>query len=199
MDELEIMRRQLDEMKLQLDSQHIINQNLMRRVMRGKASWLNIFVTGEIIMLPFIYIIFAGVSALYGISQWIAFSFLVLAAADTAVDWRTVRIPQHMFSSASLLDFRKFLLKQKRIRNIQTCISAPLTVLWLIVFFSAIVAKTDVTVCGNIIEASKAGGIAGGVIGGIAGIIFVIIILRKIQRTNDALLRDIQDLENCEP
>ena len=90
MDEFEIMREQLAAMKQQLDSQHIINESLMRKVMHGKASWMNRFVTAELIALPFIYLLFVGICSVYNISQWFSFAYLILGGLDALLDMRTV-------------------------------------------------------------------------------------------------------------
>ncbi|MDE6715314.1 MAG: hypothetical protein K2J74_02405 [Muribaculaceae bacterium] len=196
MDQLEIMREQLAAMKQQLDTQQIINQDLLRKIMRGKASWLNRFVNIEIISIPFVYLLFVLISAGYGISQWYAASFLILASIDSAFDWRFVRISPRMFSTVSILELKKFLLKQKRGRFIQTSISAPLAAIWVVAFFAAIASTTNISVSSDFVDAAKTGGLIGGLIGAIVGLIAVIALYRKMQSTNDDLLRDIRDMEN---
>lgn len=195
MDEIEIMRQQLTAIKRQLDTQQIVNKELLRKVMRSKASWLNRFVNIEIITLPVVYLLFVIISAAYGVSQWYAFSFLIMSALDTAFDWRTVRIPSDMFGSASILELKKFLLRQKRERFIQVCVGAPLCVIWVVAFFLAMVANIDVTSSDDLEQMVKTGGLIGGLAGGVVGGVVMIVLYRKMQRTNDTLLRDIRDLE----
>ena len=65
MEELEIMRMQLDALKQQLDTQEIINRDLLRKIMRRKASWLNRLVNFETIALPRTYQLFVGRTAEY--------------------------------------------------------------------------------------------------------------------------------------
>ena len=198
MEEIEMMRQQLATLKRQLDTQHIVNKELLRKVMRSKASWLNRVVVTEIITLPFVYLIFVSISVAYGISQWYAFIFLIFSALDAAFDWYTVRIPAGMFGTASILELKRFLLRQKRARMLQVCIGLPLAIIWIIAFFLAMRANTDLGISGDAAQAAKTGGIFGGVIGGIIGGIVVLILYRKIQRINDALLCDIHDIESEE-
>ena len=99
MEELEIMRRQMAEMKERLDSQQIVNHTLLRKIMRHKASWLNKLVICEIIAIPITYLIFAAFSAFVHVSQWYALLYLILASADTYMDWYTVRIPPSYLQS----------------------------------------------------------------------------------------------------
>ncbi len=194
MEEIEIMRQQLAALKQQLDTQQIVNKELLRKVMRNKASWLNRFVNIEIITLPVVYLLFVIISAAYGISQWYAFTFFILGALDTIFDWRTVRIPTDMFSSASILDLKKFLLRQKRERHIQIFVGAPLCIIWVVAFFMAMVRNVDMS-SSDLAQVARTGGLFGGIVGGMVGAVVMIVLYRKMQRTNDTLLRDIRELE----
>lgn len=196
MDELEIMRGQLAAMKQKLESQQIINAELMRSVMRGKALWLNKLVNIEIILVPFLYLFFVGICALLDISQWFSFSYLVLSVVDVYFDRRTIRIPARMFSESSILDLKRCLLRQKRERFIQVCVATPAVVVWLVLFAMNILEKT--AVADEIRNMGKAGigGVVGAMIGAVIGIIVIVILYRKMQGTNDDLLRDIRNLEN---
>lgn len=196
MDELEIMRGQLAAMKQKLESQQIINAELMRSVMRGKALWLNKLVNIEIILVPFLYLFFVGICALLDVSQWFSFSYLVLSVVDVYFDRRTIRIPARMFSESSILDLKRCLLRQKRERFIQVCVATPAVVVWLVLFAMKILDKTAGV--DEILNMGKAGigGVVGAVIGAVIGIIVIVILYRKMQGTNDDLLRDIRNLEN---
>ena len=197
MDELEIMREQLAAMKQKLDTQQIINSRLMRNVMRGKALWLNKLVNVEIILLPFLYLFFVGMCALLDISQWYSFSYLVLSAVDVYFDLRTIRIPARMFGESSILDLKKYLLRQKRERFVQVCVATPAVVVWLVLLSMEMLGKTAVIAEGRSVGyAAGIGGVVGGVVGAVAGIVVIVILYRKMQGTNDDLLRDINNLEN---
>ncbi len=195
MEDLEIMREQLAAVKRKLDTQQIINKELMRKVMRNKAAWLNKLVTGEMIALPVVFILFAILCAIYDISQWYAISFLVIAGIDSALDRRTVRIPSHMFSEASIFDLKRLLIRQKKERFIQTCIALPVCLVWLGAFLTAAASKTAPSISDDTLQAFRTGGVFGGIVGGIIGAIAAVILYRDIRRTNDNLLNDIQDLE----
>ncbi len=194
MEEIEIMRQQLVVLKKQLDTQQIVNKELLRKVMRSKASWLNRYVNFEIITFPLVYLLFVIISAVYGISQWYAFIFFIIGGLDTALDWRTVRIPSDLFGSASILELKKFLLRQKRERHIQIFVTGPLCVLWVIAFLTAMMRNIDMT-SSELEQVARTGGLAGGIIGGIIGVVVMLVLYRKMQRTNDTLLRDIRELE----
>ncbi|MDE6339098.1 MAG: hypothetical protein K2K97_04845 [Muribaculaceae bacterium] len=183
MEELEIMRGQLEALKQQLATQQIINKDLMRKVMRDRSSWLNRLVNIEIILLPLTYLLFAAMCASFGISQWYALSFLILGAIDTAFDWYFVRIPPQIFSTYSIVELHKFLLRQKKGRFVQTCISLPIALVWIVLFLCAVAGDDRIFAYVT------------SIMGVIAGVVAVYVIYRKMQSTNDALLRDIRDLE----
>lgn len=185
MDELDILKEEMAALKRSLDKEQIVNDKLMRTVMRQRASWTNTFVKFEFIALPFTYLIFAVACAFFKISQWYALSFLILGVVDTVMDLRTFRISPKIFSTCSMMEVRRLLTRQKKERFIQMCISAPLAIIWL-VFFSMAVFREPQDSVGY---AGMVGGIVGGVIGGIA----VIIIYRKAQKTNDFIIDEIQD------
>lgn len=195
MEELEIMRRQLAAMKRELDTRQIVNNNLMRRVMHSKASWLNRLVNAEIVALPILYILIAAICLKSDISQWYASVFIIIATADVALDIRTVRIPSHMFGTASIIELRKHLIRQKKERFIQTCVMLPVALIWLTAFVTAVFSHIDISPSCDLKTAAITGGIVGGIGGGIISIIVIMILYRKMQQTNDALLRDISDLE----
>lgn len=198
MEELEIMRRQLESMKEQLRSQHIVNESLMRKVMKGKATWLNTLVKAEIICVPITWILFAAICAFYGMSQWYASLFLIMAVIDTYIDWYTVRIPAGLFGTLSMIDLKKFLLRQKRRRMVQMIIMTPLAVAWVVAFLSDMIARNTELVNGpspDLKDMAMIGGTAGGIIGAVIGVIVMIVVFRKMQRTNDTLISYIGDME----
>ena len=73
----------------------------------------------------------------------------------------------------------------------------PLVIVWLlwagIEAYNALPEATS-----EFQEAFISGGIVGGVIGGICGLIFVFSIYRKMQRTNDEVIAQINDLTKPE-
>ena len=189
MEELEIMGRQLEAMKQSLDTQQIINKKLLCKLIRKRSSWLNSFVISEIIALPLVALIFVSYCSLKGISQWYTLSFILFAAIDTAIDWRTVRIPGRMFGTASILELKRRIIRQKKERSVQICVSLPLTVIWMLAFIHAdraASASCTFSLSGNLI---------GTIVGGGASAVLVVFIYRKIQRTNDSLLTDISSFE----
>ncbi len=174
-------------LKRSLDKEQIVNDKLMRSVMRQKASWLNSFVKVEFWMLPVVYLIFVGICAFFHISQWYAISLLILSLLDVLADLRTFRISPKVFSTCTMLEVRQMLIKQKKERFWHVCIALPLSIIWLILLLNAIAVATDPLATDHAINI---GGVVGGIIGGIIGAIVVLVIYRKAQKTNDTLIEE---------
>ncbi|MDE6380073.1 MAG: hypothetical protein K2L11_06340, partial [Muribaculaceae bacterium] len=98
MENLDILKQEMAELKRNLDREQIVNDQLLRTVMRQKASWLNRFVTLEFIMLPILYLMFVGICAFFHVSQWYSFTLLILSLLDVVMDMRTFRISPKVFS-----------------------------------------------------------------------------------------------------
>lgn len=172
-------------LKRSLDKEQIVNDKLLRTVMRQKTSWMNTFVKFEFIALPFTYLIFAVACAFFRISQWYALSFLILGVIDTVMDLRTFRISPKIFSTYSMMEVRQLLIRQKKERFIHLCVSAPLAIIWLVLFSMAVFSEPQDTV--------GYAGMVGGIIGGVIGGVVVLILYRKAQKTNDFIIDEIQD------
>jgi len=197
MDEFEVMRQQLASMKQRLDKQQIVNKELMRKVMRAKTSWLNLLVKAELIAIPFVYLLIAGICYVYGVSQWYSFAFLVGATIDSLLDIRTVRIPANLFGSSSILDLKRLLVRQKKERFIQTCIGIVFCIVWVLLFDAAMIASdSGIYPESDLWNSARTGGMIGGVIGAVFGCVIVIVLYRKMQNTSNQLLSEIEKLEN---
>ncbi len=174
-------------LKRNLDKEQIVNQKLMRTIMRQRASWLNKFVTVEFIMLPFLYLLIIGICSFFHISQWYSFSFLVLAILDVLADLRTFRISPKLFSTSTMLEVRRMLIRQKKERFIHVCLALPLAIIWIILLLNAIAHASDPLATDHALDFA---GVAGGIIGGIIGAVAVLIIYRKAQKTNDVIIEN---------
>lgn len=198
MENLEITRQQLASLKQRLDTQKIINKDLMYKVMRNKASWLNIFVNIEIISLPILYFIIAGASGALGISQWYGIILLIFASLDIILDWHLIRISPKKFSKLSILELKKFLYKQKKYHLIQTISMTPVALIWVVAFFKAFFSKLYIFPMAEIPVVIKTALWICLFAAITVSVIVNIVIFKKMQRTNDALTRDINELEGEE-
>ena len=81
----------------------------------------------------------------------------------------------------------------KRLRSIEMMIEVPALVVWLL--WSGIEAWMYMPVdAPDFVRAAIYGGMVGGVIGGVCGLIFAFRIFFKMQRTNDEVISQINEL-----
>lgn len=188
--ELEALKAEMAVLKRNLNKEQIINKDLLRTVMRQNSSWINKFIKFETIILIPTYLMFVLICYFFQVSQWYAFVFLVLAGIDNLVDYRTYCIPAKLFSTSTMVEIRNRLIRQKKERFIQLCISLPAC----FVFLGALgyeVAQINKGEASNWLV--NEGGLAGGIVGGILGVTIALIVHFKAQRTNDLLLGEIHD------
>ncbi len=184
-------------LKESLKKSEIVTKNLMLTVMRQKSSWLNNLVWGEVIAAPFLMLLIAGECIYAGISVWFFIVGAVALIIDVILDFKTARISPKDFYTMDMLSLRRKLVKQKRQRGIQFVIELPLAMIWgswfAFAFFMSSFGKKIAT-----------GGEEFWIIIGIVGVINLIIIgvciglYGKMQRTNDDLIRQIDEMEKEE-
>lgn len=192
--ELEQLREQMSIFKDKLNKQQIINDQLVRNTMKSKLSWIKSFVWGEIIIIPILLLGMAVFHAGTGLSWWL-YGFLAIGLiADATGDFIINRIPKGQLLSGDLVETSKRLVKMKKQRTSWFIIGLIFVTIWLVWFIVELVLKTDPG-CAlpdhNLVIAIMAIAVAvGGVIGGIISWL----IFRKMQRTNNQLIEQINQV-----
>lgn len=194
MTELEQMREQMAAFKSRLDKQQIINEQLVRTSMGSKLSWIKKFVWGEIIAVPILLIIMALFHAGNGLSWWL-YGFLALGLiADATGDYIINRIPKSQLLSGDLVETSKRLVKMKKQRTSWFVAGVIFLVIWLVWFCIEIAMRLD---CGctlphhGTVVAIMIGAI---VVGALIGGVIAWLILRKMQKTNNQLIEQIEQI-----
>ncbi len=194
MTELEQMREQMAAFKSRLDKQQIINEQLVRTSMGSKLSWIKKFVWGEIIVVPILLIIMALFHAGNGLSWWL-YGFLALGLiADATGDYIINRIPKSQLLSGDLVETSKRLAEMKKQRTSWFIAGIIFMVIWLVWFCIEIAMRLD---CGctlphhGTVVAIMIGAI---VVGALIGGVIAWLILRKMQRTNNQLIEQIEQI-----
>ena len=192
--ELEQLREQMSIFKDKLNKQQIINDQLVRNTMKSKLSWIKSFVWGEIIIIPILLLGMAVFHAGTGLSWWL-YGFLAIGLiADATGDFIINRIPKGQLLSGDLVETSKRLVKMKKQRTSWFIIGLIFVTIWMVWFIVELVLKTDPG-CAlpdhNLVIAIMAIAVAvGGVIGGIISWL----IFRKMQRTNNQLIEQINQV-----
>lgn len=194
--ELELMRSQMEDFKAQLDKQKIVNEKMIISSMKKSMSWIKRFVYFECSLVPII-----AVSSWLAIKEfahlsWLNYAFLMtMVIVSVIADYRinVSAISDADYSRNNLLTTIKKLTRMKRLRSIEMMIEVPTLFIWLL--WSGIEAwiymPADAPDCAR---GAVYGGIVGGVIGGVCGLIFAFRIFFKMQRTNDEVISQINEL-----
>ena len=194
MNELEQMREQMEAFKSRLDKQQIVNEQLVRNSMGSKMSWIKNFVWAEIIMVPILLIIMAGFHASEGLSWWL-FAFLAAGLiADAMGDFIINRIPKSQLLSGDLVATSQRLAQMKKQRTTWFIAGMIFVTIWLVWFIIEVVLKLDngcklpdhSTVVAIMVTGIAVGALIGGVV---AWLIF-----RKMQKTNNQLIEQINQI-----
>ena len=190
--ELEIMRSQMASFKKQLEQQEIINRRIMSESMRKKFSWIKMMIIGEIILIPiFLYLAFAA-KYYFDLSWWSVATFVILLLCDVWCDYdiNMRAIKDSDYSHDNLIDTIEKLVKMKQRRAKQTAIMLTATIvmsIWLLIEIGfhliAINADTGMWLV-----------LYGGGTGAFIGVVAAWWIYRKMQKTNDEMIKQIEEI-----
>lgn len=195
--ELTALRSTMESLKQRLDNQEIINEKLIKNSMKKKMSWLKKYIIFEICLLPLISVLWLGIRYYCHLSWANYFFMLAMCIASVVCDYyiNVNSIKDTDYNKSNLIETIKKLTKMKRHRAILMVVSMPLLVIWLlwsgIEAYNALPFITDDYQKGLIY-----GSLTGGSIGGFIGIIIAIAIFLKMQRTNDDIIKQINDIVN---
>ena len=190
--ELEIMRSQMASFKKQLEQQEIINRRIMSESMKKKFSWIKKMIIGEIILIPiFLYLAFAA-KYYFDLSWWSVATFGILLLCDVWCDYdinmRAIKDSDN--SHDNLIDTIEKLVKMKQRRAKQTAIMLTATIvmsIWLLIEIGfhliAINADTGMWLV-----------LYGGGTGAFIGVVVAWWIYRKMQKTNDEMIKQIEEI-----
>ena len=192
--ELEIMRSQMASFKKQLEQQEIINSRIMAESMKKKFSWIKKMIIGEIILIPiFLYLAFAA-KYNFNLSWWSISTFIILLLCDVWCDYdiNMRAIKNSDYSRDNLVNTMEKLLRMKQRRTKQTAIMLTATIvmsIWLLIEIGfhliAINADTGMWLV-----------FYGGGTGAFIGVVAAWWIYRKMQKTNDEMIKQIEEVSN---
>ena len=188
--ELNLMRQQMSAFKQQLEQQEIVNDRLLAESMKKKMSWIKKFITGEIIALPLIMLVLIGAKSIFDLTWWSVGAMAMMCAFDVWWDYNTnVKCMKDTdYNRDNLVYTTQKLLDMKQRRAVQMGISLPM----LIAVMACVGFDFNGGSKANDTDAA-ATMIAGGV-GGAIGIVIACFIYRKMQRTNDELIKQIEEM-----
>ena len=192
MQELEQMREQMNKLKEKLDKQEIVNEQMLRYTMKSRMSWINKYRWLALLSIPFVSFCFLPMLFNGTISGWLYAFTVVMVAVSAIIDFIINRVSDHSIMNGNLLELSQKLVNMKRKRRIQTIVGmivVCLWILWLLLEMRYSSSGSDPAFQ----EFTKAMMIGAG-IGGLIGITVALIIYFKMQRTNDELIRQLDEM-----
>ena len=191
--ELEVLRSQMEDFKAQLNQQKIVNEKLIIRSMKKSMSWIKKFIYFEFCLIPVIAIMWLGIKEFAHLS-WYNYLFMVtVVVLDVIADYRIniSALSDEDYSRNNLVTTISKLTRMKRQRSMQMILFMPA----IVVLWSGMEAWTALPAdAPDFVRGAIYGGLVGGVIGGVMGLVVAFRIFFKMQRTNDEVISQINEL-----
>lgn len=184
------LKQQFALLTQRLESQPINNDKLLKTVIGNRMKWIAKYVYLKIVL-------FFPLTALlyYFFYQrgMISLTFLVLTLLLCVLELYFDTVINHIqgkgWLEKDLLTSRQLLVKMKQRRTQLILAEIPISIVWVLVFFFEIISyQPD----------NPAYAVAMGIgigIGALAGAVIAYLVFKKMQRTNDELLREIDRLK----
>ena len=185
-DHMEELKQQFAILTDKLESQEINNERLLRTVMKTKMKSINkyyywLFFLG----LPIIILCFQTFYCKGQVSLLFYVSTVLLAVLDTICGMVINKMGNNQWQEADLLTARQTLVQMKQRRKKVEIISIPLVMIWLsFLAFELFRNSTDALMLSTL-----------AVIGGLIGWGMGLLAYRDMQRTNDELIQEIDQLK----
>lgn len=186
--ELEEMRRQIGLLKKKLDNEAIVNDRVMRRVMKEKVNsveryLVRVIVIGVCAMLLMYY----DCAVLFHLSaELLVFTEVLLLAAVVFIVNNKRLINSSGMMDCNLVEECKKLVRFKKREIRYLYVSIPLLVVWLAWFLLELYERTSDPVEGRILVISC-------IIGGILGAVIGFNMFRKMLRNINDVIAQIED------
>lgn len=185
----------MENFKAQLNQQKIVNEKLIIRSMKKSMSWIKKYIYFEFCLIPVIAIMWLGIKEFAHLS-WFNYLFIMaVVVVDVIADYRinVSALSDEDYSRNNLLTTISKLTRMKRQRSVQMVLFMPAFVVWLL--WSGVEAWTALPAdAPNFVRGAVYGGLVGGLIGGVVGLVIAFRIFFKMQRTNDEVISQINEL-----
>ena len=191
--ELEQMREQLSVLKKKLNRQEIVNDRLMRESMKSKMSWIRKYLWICVILAPLLIVYIAAMASYFGLSVWFVVFTAVMFIASIAAQWYVNGLDKNAFSKDNLTKTARHLLKMKQQRARLEMIELPILLVWIAWLIGGLYSVDDQQRPEAVTEAAW-GGIIGGCLGAVIGLFTAFFLYRKMQKTNDEVIHQINEL-----
>lgn len=186
--ELELMRKQMDILKEKLSSQEIVNNRLMREAMKHKMSWITKYVWGELIVLPFLILLYTILKDAFNWSWWLYAFIIIMFVVDVFCDFRVNRIRPNDWAECELVDMSRRLVRMNKIRLIQLVVGiVTVLIAFVWAYFESVLPQDFPEEVGRAC-------VIGGCIGLVIGTILGVWIVWKMNKTNKQVIKEIDEI-----
>lgn len=200
--DLKLMREQMQMLRNKLDKQEIINDKMLRQSVKKGMSWIKNFVYLEFLLIPFMAVVWYGIKEMFDLSWWNYGFLLIMCTIDVVLDYyvNVASLKIEKDGESSLTESMRKLIKMKHIRAKQFYIMITLCAAWF-VWTGIEMWQFAGSISGgsSIIQAPSYGGMTwyfstnAMIIGVPVCFLIAICIFRKMQRTNDELIQQIEE------
>lgn len=188
------MRNTLNVLKNKLDKQDIVNERLMRNSMKSKMAWIHRYTNVQLLFIPLVAMCFLPMVYTLNLSWWLYGFTILMVAVSAGFDWFVNRMSSNEFMKGNLLETAQRLTRMKRLRIRQQIVGMTVLVFWIAwlvyeIYKSGLNAPAE----SGMQELSWMY-LIGVAVGLIIGLIIGFSIFFKMQRTNDEIIEQIEEL-----
>ena len=187
--DLDAMRTQLSLLKKKLDKQTIVTDRLINRAMKQQMSWIDKYLWfASLVLLPAVCVLWWQAKAMLGLSMCSYLLLVLLTAGSVVADIVINKMCPSDWQSDNLVQTAHKLARMKHTRKVQTQVQCALLVVVLaFISYDACTAGVLPRHARLIFGISMAAGL---VVGGGIGLV----VLARMQRTNDDIIKQIEEL-----
>jgi len=202
--DFEQMKAQMAVLQNKIATQEIVNDRLISESMKDKMSWIKKYIILLIVAIPLAMYIWVDICKTAHIPLWFTLILLIGCIIDGYYGWKIniTPIKDNDFERQNLIETAEKLRKMKRQRAIQTIVG--LIAFVLLMLLAGVYLYINNIRGANVFSELNAhnleiiGGGVGLVIGTIVGMAFAWKMYKRSQRTNDAIIQQIEELNTEE-
>ena len=192
--ELEEMRMSLNALKNKLDKQEIVNERLLRQSMKSKMSWIHRYTNVQLFFVPLVALCFLPLVLSMNLSWWLYGFTIVMVAVSAGFDWFINHMSGLDFMKGNLMETASRLAKMKRLRIRHEIVGMTVLVFWIIWLVYEIYKSGMEAPAESGMQEMAWGYIIGVGVGLVIGLIIGFAIFFKMQRTNDEIIQQIEEI-----
>lgn len=197
-DELTLMRSQMEELKAKLNREMSLNEASIRKLQKRNMGFIKKYLIFVWIALPVMILMYIGIKYMFGLSWLLTLVTIAAYILDVYLDTRFNRMKEAGIESMSLIEMSKKILWMKSIRRKQFFYGLSALILWAVWFAievyigidsgKSLLFPADHLFAVIMVACIVFGAMVGGIIG--------YMIYHKMQHDSDDIIEQINSLNN---